>query len=157
MRPLYEALKSKVRKHSMYWTFLDAKAALANATMLAHPSPDAPIAITTDASDYAVGEVHEQWVGGAWQPLAFFCRQLRPSEQKYSCWRAGSLQRLWTTNLSHLPWPRWPKPGLPTSSSNSPTSPSSLQTSKMLQAKPTVSPSQHWGCSLGVGLRANGD
>jgi len=52
--------------------------------MLAHPSPKAPIAITTDASDYAVGVVYEQWVGGAWQPLTFFSRQLHPSEQKYS-------------------------------------------------------------------------
>ncbi|KAJ8405683.1 hypothetical protein AAFF_G00316630 [Aldrovandia affinis] len=52
--------------------------------MLAHPSHTAPIAITTDASDYAVGAVYEQWVGGAWQPLAFFSRQLSPSERKYS-------------------------------------------------------------------------
>ena len=74
----------------MDWTesrdkaFVATKAALANATMLAHPSPTASIAITSDASDYAVGAVYEQWVGGAWQPLAFFSRQLRPNEQKYS-------------------------------------------------------------------------
>ncbi|KAJ8394428.1 hypothetical protein AAFF_G00046390 [Aldrovandia affinis] len=54
------------------------------AAMLTHPSHTAPIAITTDASDYAVGAVYEQWVGGAWQPLAFFSRQLSPSERKYS-------------------------------------------------------------------------
>ena len=52
--------------------------------MLAHPSATAPIAITSDASDYAVGAVYEQWVGGAWQPLAFFSRQLRPNERQYS-------------------------------------------------------------------------
>ena len=57
---------------------------MAKATLLAHPAPDAPISITTDASDYAVGGVHEQWVKGAWQPLAFFSRQLRPPERKYS-------------------------------------------------------------------------
>ncbi|XP_027002198.2 uncharacterized protein LOC113642761 [Tachysurus fulvidraco] len=43
-------------------SFVDAKLALAQATMLSHPVPDAPIAITTDASDCAVGAVHEQLV-----------------------------------------------------------------------------------------------
>lgn len=76
----YEALKGKAIRQAVDWTkerklaFVEAKAALASATMLAHPSPKAPIAITTDASDYAVGAVHDQWVKGAWQPLAFFSR-----------------------------------------------------------------------------------
>ncbi|KAL1256232.1 hypothetical protein QQF64_011777 [Cirrhinus molitorella] len=89
MQPLYEALKGKKPKHTVDWTvdkekaFTDTKAALANAAMLAHPLPAAPIAITSDASDYAVVAVYEQWAGSAWQPLAFFSRQLRPSE-KYS-------------------------------------------------------------------------
>ena len=83
MQPLHEALQDKP-KHAVDWTesrdkaFVATKAALANATMLARPSPTASIAITSDASDYAVGAVYEQWVGGAWQPLAFFNRQLRP-------------------------------------------------------------------------------
>ena len=86
---MHEALQGKP-KHAVDWTesrdkaFVATKAALANATMLAHPSPTASIAITSDASDYAVGAVYEQWVGGAWQPLAFFSRQLRPNERKYS-------------------------------------------------------------------------
>ncbi|KAL6490077.1 hypothetical protein MHYP_G00004220 [Metynnis hypsauchen] len=90
MRPLYEALKGKTAKHLVDWTeerllaFDATKHALAKATMLVHPLPDAVIAITTDASDYAVGAVHEQWVNGTWQPLAFFNRQLRPNERKYS-------------------------------------------------------------------------
>ena len=89
MRPLHEALKGKP-KHAVDWTesrdkaFTDTKTALENATMLAHSSATAPIAITSDASDYAVGAVYEQWVGGAWQLLAFFSRQLRPNERKYS-------------------------------------------------------------------------
>ncbi|KAG1936440.1 interleukin-1 receptor accessory protein-like 1-A [Pimephales promelas] len=59
MRPLHKALKGKP-KQDVDWTdsrdeaFAATKAALANATMLAHPSPTAPIAITSDASDYAV-------------------------------------------------------------------------------------------------------
>ena len=90
MRPMYEALKGAKPKHTVDWSperdkaFVDAKTALAKAAMLAHPASSAPIALTTDASDYAVGAVYEQWVGDAWQPLAFFSRQLRPSERKYS-------------------------------------------------------------------------
>jgi len=57
---------------------------MAKATMLAYLSPKAPTAITSDASDYAVGVVYEQWVGGARQLLAFFNYQLLPSEWNYS-------------------------------------------------------------------------
>ncbi|GFR76560.1 Pol polyprotein [Elysia marginata] len=52
--------------------------------MLSHPKPNAPIALTTDASDQAVRAVLEQYVQGVWQPLAFFSKRLRPPEQKYS-------------------------------------------------------------------------
>ncbi|KAJ8410440.1 hypothetical protein AAFF_G00193440 [Aldrovandia affinis] len=65
MRPLFGALKGKSPNHTIDWTadmgkaVTDTKPTLANATMLAHPLPSAPIALTTDASDYAVGVVHE--------------------------------------------------------------------------------------------------
>nr|XP_061802904.1 uncharacterized protein LOC133594166 [Nerophis lumbriciformis] len=77
-------------QHMVDWSdarhsaFVGVKYALANTTLLAHPLPDAPIAIPTGASEYAVGAVHEQWVGGTWQPLAFFSTQLHPCERKYS-------------------------------------------------------------------------
>ena len=45
---------------------------------------NAPIAVTANASGVAVGAVLEQLVEGSWQPLAFFSRQLRPAERKYS-------------------------------------------------------------------------
>ena len=89
MRPLYNALRGRKPADLLDWptemtaAFDAAKTALANAALLAHPSPAAPVALTTDASDYAVGAVCEQWVGGAWQPLAFFRRKLR-DERKYS-------------------------------------------------------------------------
>ncbi|KAM9332585.1 uncharacterized protein KZ484_017662 [Pholidichthys leucotaenia] len=66
MRPLYEALKGKSPRHTVEWSadrekaFENTKLALASTTMLAHPSPNAPIAITMDASDYAIRAVHEQ-------------------------------------------------------------------------------------------------
>jgi len=60
------------------------KQALANAALLAHPRTDAPLSLVTDASDVAVGAVLQQQVGGSWQPLGFFSKQLRPPETRYS-------------------------------------------------------------------------
>lgn len=123
MRLLYEALWGKTPKDMLNWSagmdkaFDAAKAARANAALLAHPSPTAHVAHMTDASDYAVGAVCEQWVGGAWQPLAFFSPSSSvktsestapltgncspsssPPDTLGSCWRAGSSQPSWTTN-----------------------------------------------------------
>ena len=43
-----------------------------------------PTALTTDASDEAVRGALQQWIQGAWLPLALFSKQLRPAEIKYS-------------------------------------------------------------------------
>jgi len=64
--------------------FDQSKDALARATLLAHPKPDAPLAIFTDASDFAIGAVLQQHVNGAWQPLEFFSAKLTTAERKYS-------------------------------------------------------------------------
>ena len=64
--------------------FQDTKKALANATLLTHPRPDAQTSLTVDASDLAIGAVLQQFVDGAWVPLAFFSQKLRPPERKYS-------------------------------------------------------------------------
>ena len=83
MHPLYEALKGKKGNQDIEWTterlqaFDKAKTALADAALLTHPNPAAPITLTSDASDYAVGAVCEQWADEVWKPLAFFSRKLR--------------------------------------------------------------------------------
>ena len=88
MRPLFQAIAGKQKE--LVWTsetneaFTAAKRALADATMLVHPRPDAPTAVTVDASAYAVGGVLEQLIDGHWRPLAFFSRQLRKPELNYS-------------------------------------------------------------------------
>lgn len=90
LRPLYCALKITKPRQTLTWTqdmckaFNDGKNALSNATMLAHPCLNSPLALTSDASDQAVGAVLEQLNQGHWEPLAFFSRQLRKPEQKYS-------------------------------------------------------------------------
>ncbi|GFT87582.1 transposon Tf2-6 polyprotein [Trichonephila clavipes] len=64
--------------------FQRCKQALADAALLAHPSPSAPLALHVDASDYAIGGALHQVVDSELQPLAFFSRKLTSSEKSYS-------------------------------------------------------------------------
>jgi len=94
MQPLYRALSGKKAgkkaKVPLFWNeamvsaFDQTKDALAQATMLVHPQVSAPTSLTVDASDIAIGGVLEQYMDGLWRPLAFFSRQLRLPETKYS-------------------------------------------------------------------------
>ena len=90
--PLHDAVgnKQKDKKAPIVWTeqcrlaFSEAKALLAAATLLQHPSPSAETRLTTDASGLAVGGKLEQKKAGSWRPVAFFSRKLKPAERKYS-------------------------------------------------------------------------
>ncbi|GFU59145.1 retrovirus-related Pol polyprotein from transposon 17.6 [Trichonephila clavipes] len=66
--------------------FLKGSKALADAALLAHPSPSAPLALHVDASDYAIGGALHQVVDSELQPLAFFSRKLTSSEKSYSAY-----------------------------------------------------------------------
>ena len=84
MKPLYGALKGSPCPKTLDWTqelnkaFEEAKNALSQATLLHNPVPGAPIALTTDASDIAIGAVLEQQIHGRWQPLHTYpCLYLR--------------------------------------------------------------------------------
>merc|ERR1712015_199473 len=88
--PLSNLLKGKKKNAAIGWSdehqkaFDDAKNGLANATMLVHPIAGAPLALTVDASQFAVGAKLEQHVDDMWQPLGFFSRKLRtPTEIKF--------------------------------------------------------------------------
>ncbi|GFX39390.1 transposon Tf2-11 polyprotein [Trichonephila clavipes] len=92
---LSEFLKgSKGKKDSkpLNWSFeaitafQRCKQALADAALLAHPSPSAPLALHVDASDYAIGGALHQVVDSELQPLAFFSRKLTSSEKSYSAY-----------------------------------------------------------------------
>ncbi|GFS61473.1 transposon Tf2-9 polyprotein [Trichonephila clavipes] len=92
---LSEFLKgSKGKKNSkpLNWSseaitaFQRCKQALADAALLAHPSPSAPLALHVDASDYATGGALHQVVDSELQPLAFFSRKLTSSEKSYSAY-----------------------------------------------------------------------
>ncbi|KRZ65366.1 Transposon Tf2-6 polyprotein [Trichinella papuae] len=64
--------------------FVEVKDALANATLLSHPSDGAALSLVVDASDYAAGAVLQQRHEGRWSPLAFFSRRFQPRETRYS-------------------------------------------------------------------------
>ncbi|GFV00834.1 hypothetical protein TNCV_1386491 [Trichonephila clavipes] len=66
--------------------FQRCKQALADAALLAHPSPSAPLALHVEASDYAIGGALHQVVDFELQPLAFFSRKLTSSEKSYSAY-----------------------------------------------------------------------
>ena len=85
--PLFEALKGKPKK--LHWSeqcqasFDAAKNALAKATLLRHPIPGAQLALTTDASKFAVGGVLEQKGPNGWEPLAFYSAKLQPNQRDW--------------------------------------------------------------------------
>ena len=63
------------------------KCLLIKATNLSYPDPKCKISITTDASQYAVGGVLEQWKNGHWQPLGWWSKHLQPSQTLWSTYR----------------------------------------------------------------------
>ena len=91
MQPLHGLLSpSKPKSHTLNWkdaalAALNAtKEALANATLLCYPKPDAPTCLMTDASDTAVGAILQQYIDGSWHPISFFSRKMEPAETRYS-------------------------------------------------------------------------
>ncbi|TDG38405.1 hypothetical protein AWZ03_015173, partial [Drosophila navojoa] len=64
--------------------FEECKQSLATATLLVHPSPDASLSLSTDASDTAVGAVLHQIINEERQPLGFFSIKLTDAQRKYS-------------------------------------------------------------------------
>ena len=88
LHPLNDLLKAKHEKFT--WpshattAFNQAKHLLAEATLLNHPTPDAPTCIMTDASDVAVGAVLQQFTDAMWKPISYFSRTLTPAETRYS-------------------------------------------------------------------------
>lgn len=90
--PLLECCTGNKKKDQtpIVWTeerliaFQQCKDTLANATLLVHPVPNAPVSIEVDASAFAIGGVVHQFSNETWQPLAFFSKKLNPAQQKYS-------------------------------------------------------------------------
>ena len=70
----------------MAGAFSATKEALAKATLLAHLSPGAEVALMVDASGYNVGAALQQRTSAAvaWQPLGFYSKKLDSAQRQYS-------------------------------------------------------------------------
>ena len=87
MSHLFDALAGKPKRlewtDQMQYSFESIKHALANATLLHHPDHNLPLAVTTDASDMAIGGVVEQRGPEGWEPLAFFSKKLSTGQKAW--------------------------------------------------------------------------
>ncbi|GBO03278.1 Transposon Ty3-I Gag-Pol polyprotein [Araneus ventricosus] len=61
-----------------------SKKDLANATLLSFPNLASSLALFSDASDYAVGSVLQQFEEDSWKPLAFFSKNLTNAQKGYN-------------------------------------------------------------------------
>lgn len=92
--PLNEFLRNakKNDKTKIPWTpaaeaaFEECKQSAATAARTAFLSPTAPLALSTDASDFAIGACLEQLEKGVWRPVGFFSRKLSLTEKRYSAY-----------------------------------------------------------------------
>ena len=100
LKPLYAAatttdLKPKQKfkeawdsQSSLRQSYLDAKSLIVNPVLLAHPDPNLPLALSTDASHHSVGAVLEQRNhDGVWEPLEFWSRGLGQDKLSWSTYR----------------------------------------------------------------------
>ena len=96
--PLYKAATCEIPKKSSFKTiwdnsknlqesFKNAKTLLQRAITLNYPRPNAPMAITTDASKVALGATLDQWVEGAWRPVSMWSKALNKAQQGYSTYK----------------------------------------------------------------------
>jgi cleavage and polyadenylation specificity factor subunit 1 len=89
LKPLTNLLSGK-KKQSIFMddaavkAFENAKNALADATMLVHYRPGAPLSLMVDASDSAVGATLQQVYDNSVKPLSFFSKKLSATESRYS-------------------------------------------------------------------------
>lgn len=82
----------KIPKKDFFWTnesqvaFEGTKGLLVNACRLVFPKEGAPLSISCDASDYALGSVLQQLNQElqVWEPLCFFSRKLDATQVKYA-------------------------------------------------------------------------
>ncbi|XP_049312212.1 uncharacterized protein LOC125778460 [Bactrocera dorsalis] len=92
--PLHNLFKDSKKndKRKIDWdaelekAFSDCRASLATQTLLNFPVPNAPFALTTDASETAAGAHLEQQVNGEWKPIAFFSTKLKNAQKNYSAY-----------------------------------------------------------------------
>ncbi|UYV77645.1 hypothetical protein LAZ67_15001806, partial [Cordylochernes scorpioides] len=89
---LHDYLKGSKKKDKrlINWTeeakeiFNKCKNDLAKATLLSCPNSELPLSLCTDASNWAIGAVLQQYEKEAWKPIALFSKKLNESQKNYS-------------------------------------------------------------------------
>ncbi|GFU51789.1 transposon Tf2-9 polyprotein [Trichonephila clavipes] len=88
---LHEYLKGSKKndKTKILWTeakenFEKCKQDFAKATLLSFPDPDLQLALFTDASNFAIGSVLQQFEAGNFKPISFFSKKLTDAQKNYS-------------------------------------------------------------------------
>ncbi|UYV73731.1 hypothetical protein LAZ67_11000573, partial [Cordylochernes scorpioides] len=89
---LHDYLKGSKKKDKrlINWTeeakeiFNKCKNDLAKATLLSYPNSELPLSLCTDASNWAIGAVLQQYENETCKPIAFFSKKLNESQKNYS-------------------------------------------------------------------------
>uniref|UniRef100_A0A5S6Q6D2 RNA-directed DNA polymerase n=1 Tax=Trichuris muris TaxID=70415 RepID=A0A5S6Q6D2_TRIMR len=87
--PLHAAIANLTGSQPVPWTpelkrsFESCKASHAQTILLAHPDPNAPLGLFTDASTAAIGACLQQYIGDSWQPIAFFSKKLSAKQSEW--------------------------------------------------------------------------
>lgn len=88
MQPLTDLLRGKAKKlnfsEEARAAFEQLKSAISATTSLGHMDSNAPLVLSTDASNVAVGAALQHRVGNNLVPIAFFSKRLQPAETRYS-------------------------------------------------------------------------
>ena len=90
LSPLFDLLRNRKKSEQISLNniqlkaFYEVKQKLATTSLLAHPVPDSQFSLVVDASGTAVSAVLQHQHQQQLQPLAYFSRQLKPAEQRYS-------------------------------------------------------------------------
>ncbi|GFV51168.1 retrovirus-related Pol polyprotein from transposon 297 [Trichonephila clavipes] len=81
---------SKKNDKKIVWTeeakenFEKCKQDLAHATLLRFPDPNLQLALFTDASNFAIGSVLQQFEARNWKPISCFSKKLTEAQKNYS-------------------------------------------------------------------------
>ncbi|GFT83845.1 transposon Tf2-6 polyprotein [Nephila pilipes] len=84
LRPIKKSEPSLQLSEEAEKAFTDGKKALAEATLLKHPIPSAPLSVWTDASDVAIGSSLMQLCDGKREPIAFLSMKINKSQRNWS-------------------------------------------------------------------------
>jgi hypothetical protein len=113
LRPLTDSLRGGAPPSTVLtWSppmesaFVEVKQALAAATLLAHPSQHAELAVVVDASASHVGAALHQRssAAAAWQPLGFFSKKMDPPKHATAPLTESSSPVSWASGIFATCW-----------------------------------------------------